>query len=866
MQGSIRDLSDEKDKTTGASTLFMRAMRYPFFRVADYSRILEKMKLSSQRPEVKDQLQNLIYEWDSVKLYFSSEHKLAEATRTFWETANPKVADMMKTPTRRMLLDSKTRPLNWPAGGRFSYRQFVLFNDVFLHVQSTAIVVLPLETMWVESSTADTENPNAISIIAPEDRYDLFTATPADKAEWLIALNSAISKVLLTQKSAAIRHSNGERFTPPLIRQASHKFVKPGPYKDATYNGTWLIGKVHGTGSLKYPDGSSYEGEFKKGLKHGSGVNILIKSSGQEIQKGSWRDGKLNGFGTVSYPNGDLYEGYFQEGQRFGHGKFRSGRHKSSFTSIYIGEWLCNQRDGYGVEDDILKGEKYMGLWVEDYRHGNGVMVTLDGMYFEGNFVQSKMTGFGLMISDDNMLYEGDFFGITHLSGKGTLTLATGDKLEGNFNGSLNEGLKINGTFIKSPTPYESEVKLTHPANITSKYFGRLCVPADVKWKDIFSHTESSLGQGHSAQTLTQADTERAWEVVAVMVSAGRKILKDIKGISPSKLKMEEKTLEGLEKIPLHGTEQLTTETITDISVYLCRAFDTIYHPLGKLMETLVDVFRASYIGVGAHPRLLHHAVLEVLSYIRRLYRVVRILFPALPANGGPIHVYPRDRRDHIPRTNGGGQRVYRGAGAGGPGLEQEDPSLQVFTAAGLLYPIMLPKIYPPLFDLYALYNERNDDLYWERVTKLNRQSDMGLLAYLGIEQRFWLLEEILETKTQQLSTVKDVCYAEAVDTLQQLSTAFSPIEKLKIIEQTFNQITKTVTLALKDDHMWCMDDLFPIFQFVVVRAKIHHLGAEIHVIEDLMEPHMEHGEFGLMFTTLKACYFQIQNEKMPHH
>ncbi|KAI8761233.1 agglutinin-like protein 2, partial [Biomphalaria glabrata] len=61
-----------------------------------------------------------------------------------------------------------------------------------------------------------------------------------------------------------------------------------------------------------------------------------------------------------------------------------------------------------------------------------------------------------------------------------------------------------------------------------------------------------------------------------------------------------------------------------------------------------------------------------------------------------------------------------------------------------------------------------------------------------------------------------------------------------------------TVSQSLKDEHMWCMDDLFPIFQFVVVRAKIHHLGAEIQIIEDLMEPHLEHGEFGLMFTTLK--------------
>jgi len=52
---------------------------------------------------------------------------------------------------------------------------------------------------------------------------------------------------------------------------------------------------------------------------------------------------------------------------------------------------------------------------------------------------------------------------------------------------------------------------------------------------------------------------------------------------------------------------------------------------------------------------------------------------------------------------------------------------------------------------------------------------------------------------------------------------------------------------------MWCMDDLFPIFQFVVIRARIHHLGAEISYIEDLMESYLEFGELGIMFTTLKV-------------
>ena len=62
-------------------------------------------------------------------------------------------------------------------------------------------------------------------------------------------------------------------------------------------------------------------------------------------------------------------------------------------------------------------------------------------------------------------------------------------------------------------------------------------------------------------------------------------------------------------------------------------------------------------------------------------------------------------------------------------------PSSEVVSAGGLLHPMLLPKIYPPLFDLYALHNDREDDRYWERVKKLNKQGDIGLMAYLGIDQ-----------------------------------------------------------------------------------------------------------------------------------
>jgi len=54
------------------------------------------------------------------------------------------------------------------------------------------------------------------------------------------------------------------------------------------------------------------------------------------------------------------------------------------------------------------------------------------------------------------------------------------------------------------------------------------------------------------------------------------------------------------------------------------QAFDLKRHPLGRLVNRLVDVFRASYVGMGTHRRLLPHAVAETKSFVIRVYSIVR--------------------------------------------------------------------------------------------------------------------------------------------------------------------------------------------------------------------------------------------------
>ena len=57
------------------------------------------------------------------------------------------------------------------------------------------------------------------------------------------------------------------------------------------------------------------------------------------------------------------------------------------------------------------------------------------------------------------------------------------------------------------------------------RYYGQLSVPADRKWDDIFHHCCSSLGHDDPGHMI---NTNKAWEMVAVAVSSGKKQIKEM--------------------------------------------------------------------------------------------------------------------------------------------------------------------------------------------------------------------------------------------------------------------------------------------------------------------------------------------------
>lgn len=844
-QELLQDLSEVNDENTQLMEILNTLFFLPIRRLHNYAKVLLKLATCFEvaSPEYQ-KLQDSSSCYESLALHLGRKRKEAEYTLGFWKTFPGKMTDSLRKPERRLLCESSNRALSLQHAGRFSVNWFILFNDALVHAQFSTHHVFPLATLWAEPLSEEAGSVNGLKITTPEEQFTLISSTPQEKTKWLRAISQAVDQALRGTSDFPLYGggSSVQRQEPPISRSAKYTFYKDPRLKDATYDGRWLSGKPHGRGVLKWPDGKMYSGMFRNGLEDGYGeYRIPNKALNKEDHYvGHWKEGKMCGQGVYSYASGEVFEGCFQDNMRHGHGLLRSGKLTSSSPSMFIGQWVMDKKAGYGVFDDITRGEKYMGMWQDDVCQGNGVVVTQFGLYYEGNFHLNKMTGNGVLLSEDDTIYEGEFSDDWTLSGKGTLTMPNGDYIEGYFSGEWGSGIKITGTYFK-PSLYESEKD--RPKAL--RKLGNLAVAADEKWRAVFDECWHQLG----CEGPGQGEVWKAWDNIAVALTTSRRQHRD----SPEMLsRSQTQTLESLEYIPQH-VGAFSVEKYDNIKKYLIKACDTPLHPLGRLVETLVAVYRMTYVGVGANRRLLQEAVKEIKSYLKRIFQLVRFLFPELPEEGSTIPL------SAPPPT---GRRSFC-TGKSDSTSESPEPGY-VVTSSGLVLPVLLPRLYPPLFMLYALDNDREEDVYWECVLRLNKQADIALLGFLGVQRKFWPATlSVLGESKKVLPTTKDACFASAVECLQQISTTFTPSDKLKVIQQTFEEISQSVLASLQEDFLWSMDDLFPVFLYVVLRARIRNLGSEVHLIEDLMDPYFQHGEQGIMFTTLKACYYQIQREKL---
>lgn len=217
-------------------------------------------------------------------------------------------------------------------------------------------------------------------------------------------------------------------------RIAAHTFgAKHAQFAGGRYFGQWLAARPHGLGQLELPDGTVYNGQFAAGELCGWGRMFTPKVG---VYVGEFAACRYHGRGVLEQRRGGgggsgsaasasssgRYEGHFRHGLFEGHGV-----RQTADGCTYVGEFRGGRRWGYGVLDDAVAGDKYMGTFVDDRRSGAGVLMTMEGGYFEGVFVEDRLNGEGVAVlagDGGGAWYEGEMTAWGP-SGRGTMYVPT---------------------------------------------------------------------------------------------------------------------------------------------------------------------------------------------------------------------------------------------------------------------------------------------------------------------------------------------------------------------------------------------------------------------------------------------------------
>jgi len=137
---------------------------------------------------------------------------------------------------------------------------------------------------------------------------------------------------------------------------------------DTHYIGQWKNDVTEGHGVLLMNSGA-YIGEWKNKKKNGHG--IMRSADGKKDYVGQLADDFPEGHGVMKYPDGSSYAGQYKHGDFQGHGvcTYVNG-------DRYVGEFNKNKKNGCGALY-LKSGEAYVGLWDNDRPAG--------GFYFWPN-------------------------------------------------------------------------------------------------------------------------------------------------------------------------------------------------------------------------------------------------------------------------------------------------------------------------------------------------------------------------------------------------------------------------------------------------------------------------------------------------
>ncbi|MDB2423055.1 trypsin-like peptidase domain-containing protein [Paracoccaceae bacterium] len=146
------------------------------------------------------------------------------------------------------------------------------------------------------------------------------------------------------------------------------------------YVGEFKDGEINGQGTYTFASGSKYVGEFKNNNQHGQGTYTFANGN---KYVGEFKNNKRNGQGTFTWASGDKYVGESKNSYFNGQGTYTYPN-----GDKYLGEWSDNKKDGQGTYTFGPKsewaGDKYVGEYKDGKKNGQGTYTFANGTVKEG--------------------------------------------------------------------------------------------------------------------------------------------------------------------------------------------------------------------------------------------------------------------------------------------------------------------------------------------------------------------------------------------------------------------------------------------------------------------------------------------------
>jgi len=136
-----------------------------------------------------------------------------------------------------------------------------------------------------------------------------------------------------------------------------------------------------------------YEGGFKVGLRHGTGVMFNGQTGAKYV--GQFQFDKFHGDGDQLWSDGSHYKGQWVSGQKHGVGSF-----EGADRLTYTGQWEGGRRHGQGTQE-YANGDRYQGWWINGLCNGIGKYYFADGSTYEGMWSNGRYDGVGTLIGSD---------------------------------------------------------------------------------------------------------------------------------------------------------------------------------------------------------------------------------------------------------------------------------------------------------------------------------------------------------------------------------------------------------------------------------------------------------------------------------